>query len=67
MIEKLIVTIVGTLITIGVGYLIHGQHSIRKEAKEGREALHKKLNPLLDRMTQIETFHKVNHPGQING
>ena len=56
-------SIIGTIISIGVGSLIKGQLSIRKEARDGREKIYNKLeaqtekhNELGNRVTKLETI-----------
>jgi hypothetical protein len=68
--------IVGTLISIGILALISGQKTIKKEAKEGRAALHEKIDKRAEktdkemedhshRITTLEAHHRQNHPGQL--
>ncbi len=68
----LLIGIVGTLISIGIVALIRGQNTIKNDASAGRKVLHDKLNELTkefkttnDKVIQLETFHKTNHPGQL--
>lgn len=53
------------IISIGIGYIIKTLSDIRKEAKEGRKKLHEQMENVTNNMTQIQSFHKVNHPGQL--
>lgn len=70
--EKIIITIMSTLLTAGLGFLLKGQGSMRKESADGREKLYNKIDDIrkdyhsLDkRVSVIETHHAVNHPGQL--
>ena len=60
--EKILIGIIGTLMSTGIGWLIKGQSSIRKESRLGREAIHKKLDIYVSKLTVLETEHSMNHP-----
>jgi hypothetical protein len=69
--NNILIGIVGTIISFGIAALIKGQYTIKNDAKEGRRTLHTKFDNLdtkvdkySDRLIKLETFHKVNHPGQ---
>lgn len=56
--------IVMLVLGAGISWLIKGQWSIRKEAKEGRKELHKKIDKYTTQLTTLVAQHKINHPGQ---
>ena len=70
--EKVMYSVVGTIISILLGTLLKGQSSIRKEAKDGREKIYKKIedqndkhNELSHEVNTLKAHHKQNHPGQL--
>ena len=58
-------SIVGTIATIGIGFLIKGQINIRDEARKGREKLHKNVNANTSILTKLVQCHHINHPDQL--
>ena len=74
--QTLLFGIIGTLLSVGISVIIKGQFTTRKEAKEGRQDIHKKMdiefksiNNKLDsqerRLTSVESCHRINHPNQL--
>jgi hypothetical protein len=71
-----LVGILGTISIVGIRALINGQRSMTTEAKEGRRDIHLKIDGKFDtlhqeqrrhsdRLTKLETCHKVNHGEQL--
>ena len=65
-----------SVISLGIAYLVKGQKSIRKEAKQGRAVLHtkiddktkelsRKITKFTERLVVVETQNKINHPEQL--
>ena len=71
--EITIETVAMIIITLGIGYLVRGQWFIRKEAKNGRNLLHtkidelvkQKIDPALEKLTEVRSCHNINHPEQL--
>ena len=62
--ETILLKILAAIILLGITAILNGQRITRKEAKEGRRDLHEKINPVLDIIIELTTFHKVNFPDQ---
>ena len=62
-----IVSLAFSVIAVGVGFLLKGQKSIEKKAREGREKLHEKFDKSSNTLTKIVQCHNINHPGQLQG
>lgn len=52
------------LILTALARIMIVQNSIRTEAKNGREALHKRIDPISLSVTTLAAQHIINHPGQ---